>query len=271
MYMEFVVRQNQRTLQACHMRAFEKLGVPQTIIYDNMKTVVTRREKLPDGSKKIHYNVNFLDFARYYQFEPIACPPYWPQAKGKVEASIKYARNYFVRCRPNVNTTLEQLNSNLKKWLDEHAQQRIHGSTGEQPIERWLQEKPFLAFPTNMPPYQASTLRIYHTTQYGLLNHGGITYQLGQAFALLKLEVREVDDHGLPLLEIYRNSELIATVPVPTKKHSWVTVFDDKKKHPPAAQPTPKQKQPKPYDITVAARDLDYYGIAVASAEGGLA
>ncbi len=141
--MEFVVRQNQRTLQACHMHAFEKLGIPKTIIYDNMKTVVVRREKMPDGSKKIHYNLDFLDFAQYYAFEPIACPPYYPKAKGKVEASIKYARNYFVRYTPRVSITLEQLNEGLGQWIEETAHNRTHGTTGDKPDERWLQEKTF--------------------------------------------------------------------------------------------------------------------------------
>src|SRR5204862_98653 len=92
----FVVRQNQQTLQACHIHAFEKIGIPQIILYDNMKTVVLGRKKLADGSKKIQYNPAFLDFARYYGFEVKACPPYWPRAKGKVESGVKYLKNNFM-------------------------------------------------------------------------------------------------------------------------------------------------------------------------------
>jgi transposase len=100
-YLEFVVRQNQKTLHECHIHAFEAIGIPKTIVYDNMKTVVSHRKKLPDGTENIKYTDAFMDFARYYQFEVFACPPYWPQTKGKVESTIKYVRHFFPRVSPN--------------------------------------------------------------------------------------------------------------------------------------------------------------------------
>lgn len=267
-YLEFVVRQNQRTLQLCHIHAFEKLGIPKTIVYDNMKTVVSRREKLPDGITKIHYNPAFLDFAQYYQFEPIACPPYWPRAKGKVEASIKYVRNYFSRVTPRVVVTLDELNIRLTEWVDQEAQQRIHGTTQERPDERWQQEKSYLSFPTNLPLYNLSPFQTYHTNQYGLLIRDSNTYNLGPKFARIKLEVREIQKHGLPVLEVYRHNEHIITVPVPAKRHSWVSVHPElyrlakTQKQIQTARPAKKRK-PRPYDIPVERRGLDHYSINI--------
>lgn len=265
-YMEFVVHQNQRTLQACHIHAFERLGIPKTIVYDNMKTVVNRRERLSDGTKKVHYNQSFLDFARYYQFEVVACPPYWPQAKGKVESSIKYVRQYFSRSTPKLNHTLEEYNEHLTQWIDQQAQQRVHGTTHEKPYERWLIEKENLTFPTNVPYYNLSPFRTYNTTQHGLLVRQGTTYNLGPTYARLKLEVREIQEHGLSSLEIYRRNVLIATLPIPSKKHSWVSAEQPAESAPLSkeisvdATRVPRKK--RAYDIEVEQRGLDYYGIS---------
>ncbi len=273
LYMEFVVRQNQRTLQACHIHAFEKLGIPKTIIYDNMKTVVSKREKLPDGTKKIHYNPAFLDFAKYYQFEPIACPPYWPRAKGKVESSIKYVRKYFSRSTPRLKITLEELNTQLSQWVESEAQQRIHGTTHEKPLDRWNIEKSFLVFPINLPLYNLSPFMTHYTTQYGILNRSGNTYCLGPEYARVKLEVREVQEHGLPLLEIYHNNQLIETISVPAKRHSWVSLNKNTVQTTEAAQPmhtkgTSPVKRLRRHDIEVEQRNLSYYSVTLRSATG---
>jgi hypothetical protein len=274
--MEFVVRQNQRTLQACHIHAFEKLGIPKTIVYDNMKTVVNRREKLPDGTTRVVYNLKFLDFARYYRFEAKACHPYWPQEKGKVEASFRYARNRFVRCTPSMNLTLDGLNAQLREWLDEEAQQRNHRTTGVKPHDRWLEERASLTFPADLAPYYAPSVRDHHTTQYGIMSHKGITYHLGQRYARAKIMVREVQDHGFPSLELYHDNKLISVVPIPTKRHSWVTVFDESSEAEQSSgqeknetKPDSTKAQDKSYGIVVAQRDPDYYSLHTPTIIGG--
>ncbi len=54
-YVEFTIKQNVQTLLNCHIHAFEKLGITKGILYDNMKTVILKREKLPDGTEEKHY------------------------------------------------------------------------------------------------------------------------------------------------------------------------------------------------------------------------
>lgn len=262
-YLEFVVRQNQKTLQACHMNAFEQLGIPKTILYDNMKTVVSRREKLADGTKKVHYNLAFTEFARYYQFVPEACHPYWPRHKGKVENTIKFVRNYFSRYTPKAKFTLEELNEQLADWVRDKAHQREHRTTHAKPYDLWIKERPFLSSPANLPPYNSSPVLYPRATQHGLITHKGITYNLGNQYARKKLEIREIQEHGLPLIEFYYADTLLKIVPVPAKKHSWVTVFDDEITSKPAVLTAAKrqeQTQPIP-DVLVKQRDVSYYSI----------
>jgi transposase len=258
-YLEFVVRQNQRTLQLCHINAFQTLGIPKTIVYDNMKTVVSHRTKNENGEREVHFNAAFKDFARYYQFEPIACPPYWPRAKGKVEATIKYVRNYFPRVSPKQPLTLQELNKRLQHWVKEHAHERIHGSTHEKPSARWEKEKEYLSFPGELPPYATAPMQTYTADESGLLVREGITYNLGPRYARLKLEVREIQNHGLPLLEIYRQNKLVTVQPIPAKKHAWVDVGLSAMNNQEKSKPMARDR--RLYDIEVEERDLDHYSI----------
>jgi transposase len=74
------------TLLRMHERAFHALGgVPQEILYDNMKTVVIKTLTFgTDERGEIRWNPAFLDFARYWGFTPRLCRPYRPQTKEKV-------------------------------------------------------------------------------------------------------------------------------------------------------------------------------------------
>lgn len=268
LYMEFTARQNQATLQACHIRAFEKLGIPKTIVYDNMKTVVNDRYKSKVGLKEVVYNTNFTRFAHYYKFEVMACAPYWPQAKGKVESSIKLARQTFSRSTPQVEDTLEAFNERLTKWTDEIANKRNHSTTRKKPCDIWLEEKPHLRFP-DLPAYTVFPFQTYRTSHHGLLTRNGIIYNLGSGFASTEITVHEVHEHGLEFLEIYHNNRMIDTVQIPTRRQTQVVVED---KNPPKEAISPKpapdkqtpvaKQQRSSFDIDVDSRDLDYYAMA---------
>jgi hypothetical protein len=138
MYAEFVSHCTLETFMDSHLRSFQYLqGVPSEILYDNMKNVVTRR-----SGGRVEFNGEFLHFAQHYQFQPIACPPYSPWVKGKVERPIHYIRERFWRGYPF--DSLPRANHDLWDWLNETANVRCHG-THRQPIrERWEQEIPRL-------------------------------------------------------------------------------------------------------------------------------
>jgi len=130
LYVEFVEKQDLATLVMCHQRAFEALGgVPHRLLYDNMRTCVLKRE----DSGQVIWNPRFLDFARLCGVTPTACWPYRAKTKGKVESTIKYLRGSFW---PVTFTDLEDLNRQVEAWLSSVANVRIHGTTGERPIDR---------------------------------------------------------------------------------------------------------------------------------------
>lgn len=211
-YIEFTTSQQLPSFELCHIHAFRTLGIPQNIVYDNTKTVVISREKLPDGSKRVHYNPAFLDFANYYGYNIVASPPYWPRYKGKVESGVKFIRNNFMQGirLPKELTSLDQLNKEAVLWVKNIANNRIHATTKERPFERWLKEKTYLGFPDALPDYQTSPFLIRFSTKDQLVQYKQNFYSVPKEFAWKKLFVREINDNGNKLVNIYYQDNLIA-------------------------------------------------------------
>ena len=112
-YIEFTTDMKQNKLIKCHLNAFSYFnGVAQQILYDNMRTVVTKH-----SIQQIRFNKRFEDFLNYYNVTAKSCKPYRAQTKGKIERAIDYLRNNFLtRKLPNDLTTL---NESLHKWLND--------------------------------------------------------------------------------------------------------------------------------------------------------
>lgn len=119
-----------------HEKAFEYLGGrAREILYDNPKTMVLRREA--DGQARV--NPKFEDFVDFYGFKARFCQPYRARTKGKVESGVKYVKRNFLADRRFYH--LDHLNKELEHWMAEVADQRIHGTTKEKPIERFQGER----------------------------------------------------------------------------------------------------------------------------------
>lgn len=225
MYIEFTVKQNLQTFQGCHIHAFEKLGIPKTIVYDNVKTVVLRRERIPGKAPRIHLNPGFSDFASYHGFEIKPCAPYWPRSKGKVEAGVKYVRNNFMEGMSFGRDffSLEDLNDKAQKWVKNVANERIHGTTNQRPTLLWLEEKPFLSFPKDFPSYVTTPFVVRNSTKDGLIQYKSNFYSVPFEFARRKLFLKEINEGGFVFLEIYYEDKLIARHQLSNDRGKWIT------------------------------------------------
>ena len=146
---EAATDQKRGTLLRMHEAAFEQWGyVPEEILYDRMKTVWTGT----DERDEIVWNAVFLDFARYWGFTPRLCRPYRAQTKGKVESGVKYVRrNFLCGLRGREPDNLADVNAELRRWVSEVANRRVHGTTREQVLLRWDEEQ-FSMQPVNGRP-----------------------------------------------------------------------------------------------------------------------
>src|ERR687886_2253889 len=75
----------------------------------------------------ILFNRTLLDFARHHGFLPKACRPYRAKTKGKVERPFRYVREDFFLARSFRD--LDDLNAQLRHWLDTVANARLHATT----------------------------------------------------------------------------------------------------------------------------------------------
>ena len=136
------------TLIYCHEKAFLYFtGVPKTILYDNMKSVVIKRDQY--GKDKHKYNDTLSQFAKKHRFIIKLCKPYRAKTKGKVERFNSYLKSNFYRPLliklkdVGLVVTHTLLNSRISSWLI-MANNRIHGTTNKSPSELLKTEVSYL-------------------------------------------------------------------------------------------------------------------------------
>lgn len=118
-----------------HERAFAHFGgLTAEHLYDRPRTVCYR-----DRDGKRVWNPTFKAFAEHWGFEPRVCRAYRAQTKGKVESGVKYVKRNFVPGRAFVD--IVDFNEQLAAWNAEIADTRVHGTTHEVPLERFVRER----------------------------------------------------------------------------------------------------------------------------------
>jgi hypothetical protein len=168
----FVVHQDLQTVLRCHIAALEAIGgVPREILYDRMKTAVLGED--PEGL--VVYNRALVDLARHYGFQPRACRPYRAKTKGKVERPFRYIREDFFL--GGVFRNLDDLNGQLRHWLDTVANPRVHATTHRVVNEAFAEEKASLqALPG--APYRAVLRLERRASHEGMVSIGGNLYSV---------------------------------------------------------------------------------------------
>lgn len=145
-YVEYVTDERIETLVACHVGAFEFFGgVVREVLYDNVKTVVLERDAFGPGLHRFH--ASLWDVAKHYNFRPRLCRPYRAKTKGKVERFNRYLRYSFhvplvTRLRQaGLELDRETANVEVRRWLREVANVRVHGEMGRMPAEVLVEER----------------------------------------------------------------------------------------------------------------------------------
>lgn len=194
-YAEFVTDERLERLLGCHEAAFASFGgTPREALYDNMRTVVLGRDAYGPGLHRLQ--PAFRDFARHHGFVPRLCRPYRAQSKGKVERFVRYLRQDFwapleSRLRPlGLRPDAATANAEVRGWLRDVANRRLHATTGRVPAEALAEERGALlplaapwdgavlrpaAAPTRRPPRRDAPVIQHPLSVYdGLLAPGAL-------------------------------------------------------------------------------------------------
>ncbi len=186
---QYVLHQDLGTVLRCHMLAFEHFGgTPHEILYDRMKTAVLGEATDDTG---IVYNDKLIGLGAHYGFKPRACKAYRAKTKGKIERPFRYVRANFFLARSFAN--LEDLNRQLRAWLDTVANARLHGSTGRVVAEHFAAERGSLkSLPAGRFDAVLRTER--RVSHEGMVSVGGNLYSVPDGTVKRVLEVETTAD-----------------------------------------------------------------------------
>ena len=215
MFAMFVDRCTLQAFMDAHIHAFHYLGgIPMEMLYDNMKHVVISHK----GSQTV-FNVEFTHFANHYAFKPVACPPYSPWVKGKVERPVDYIREAF--WRGYTFTTIEQANRDLLKWLTETANRRRHGTHRQMVDMRWQQELASLS-PCPASDYDTSIKEYRKVYKDCSISYNASRYQVPPEVIGKKILLKIKDG----IIRFYDDDRLLVTHNEAEEKGSWITDAD---------------------------------------------
>ena len=129
-----------------HAMAFAHFGGrTETILYDNPRTIVIRKD---EAAGHVVWNATFKDRMDFYGVSVRLCRFYRAQTKGKVESGVKYVKRNALTGRRFRD--LDELNTHLLDWCVNVADQRVHGTTHEKPQERFLRAETLI--PVDLRP-----------------------------------------------------------------------------------------------------------------------
>ena len=132
-YIEFFPNATQESLFIGMIHAFMYMGIPERVLTDNMKSVVTRRDA--DGHPV--WNYHYRQFMAAVGFRTQLCKPRHPFTKGKVERLVRFVKENFLAGRTFWNVT--DLNYEALRWCNEQNG-RYHRAVDCIPAEKHSRE-----------------------------------------------------------------------------------------------------------------------------------
>jgi transposase len=133
LYVRAYPRQQQVNWLATMEAAFHHFGgVPEEVLVDNARALVARHDV---ETGEIAFADRFAQFAAYWGFRPRACAPYRARTKGKDESGVRYVKRNALAGR--AFDSWAALDAWLDQWMREVADVRVHGTTGDRPIDRF--------------------------------------------------------------------------------------------------------------------------------------
>jgi transposase len=111
-------------------------GVPETVLMDNPRALVVRHDA---ACRTVQFNDKLIAFAKHWKFTPRACAPYRARTKGKTESGVGYVKKNAIA--GHSFESWEAFEAHLARWEREVANVRVHGTTGEAPIARFVRDE----------------------------------------------------------------------------------------------------------------------------------
>jgi transposase len=173
--------QKQEALLQGHVDAFQFLGaVPQTITYDNLKTVVKR---ILEGKNREEQD-RFIQLRAHYLFESYFCDPAKGNQKGQVENLVKMVKQKFFTPIPSVSHLDEMNQMLLEKCIAYET--TIVPRTSSTVKEAFEEDKQHM-LPLPLRPLECCRNLYVKSNSLSMVNFEGNAYSVPVAYASSKL------------------------------------------------------------------------------------
>lgn len=146
-------------------------GVPCVVKIDNLKARILEAHFYEPIYQRL-----YKQFADHYGFDALPCRVREPQEKGKVESGIKYVKNNFFAGR-SFQSYIE-LSHQLREWLDNYCNERIHGTIKEKPRVLFETKEKAQLKPLPLKPFHMEVrgTRKVHKDCHIILEHNFFLY-----------------------------------------------------------------------------------------------
>jgi transposase len=111
-------------------------GTTREVLIDNARSLVNEHDA---QTREVAFNERFHAFCRYWGVIPRACAPYRARTKGKDERGVGYVKRNAIA--GHCFASLDELRAHLARWMREVADVRVHGTTGEPPMQRFERDE----------------------------------------------------------------------------------------------------------------------------------
>jgi transposase len=214
-YVKLTTDREQKTLFKCMISAFSYFqGIPQEILFDNMKTVVDRSKST---FSSVEFNKIFKYFTNDAGFKPIACRPYRPQTKGKVESLARLTNRLAVYNGEFEDyDDLDRIVQDFMKEVNNEVSQAIN----QTPLSRLNKELEYLK---PLPPMDSlvsyvSCEKEYKVSKESMVNYKGRKYSVPTKYIGLKVNITEACDGNI---SIYYNEDFIVCHSLSENKYNY--------------------------------------------------
>ncbi len=168
----FALDQTLESFLRGHVEAFTALaGVPRTILYDNLKSVVLERV-----GDHIRFHPRLLELAGHYHFAPQPCAVARANEKGRIERFLGFLRHSFFAAR--TFRSVEDLNAQLARWIADVAHARPVPDRREQRVAEALVEEQAHLLPLPEHPFPCDLLRAVSSGKTPYIRFDGNDYSI---------------------------------------------------------------------------------------------
>ena len=170
-------------------------GLPGELLLDNARALVKHHDAV---TREVEFNDRLHAFTRYWDVRPVACAPYRARTKGKDERGVGYVKHNAIAGRSFASWGA--LEAHLAWWMREVADTRMHGTTGEAPMVRFVREERQAMRPLGgRPPFRQLrelTRRVQNDACVDIdTNHYSVPWQLIGAEVTVQVDGGQIRIH----------------------------------------------------------------------------